>query len=54
VHNCVGRLRGEVRSCIADTDWLQARVYLLAFLNPLKGQPVPAFTARLANLHHRR
>jgi hypothetical protein len=35
---------------IANLDWQQGRVYFLAFLNLLRGQPVPALTARLASL----
>jgi hypothetical protein len=35
-------------------DWRLDRVYFLAFLNPLRGQPDPALTARLASLCHRR
>src|SRR5580704_8745678 len=44
-----------VRFCrVADLDWRLSRVYFLAFLNPSRGQPVPALTARLASLCHRR
>jgi hypothetical protein len=51
----IAAFRVNLRSCrIADFYWQQARVYFLAFLNPLKGQPVPALTARLANLYNRR
>jgi hypothetical protein len=39
---------------MVEFDWQQARVYFLTFLKPLTRQPAPAFTARLANLHHRR
>ena len=37
---------------VADLGWQQGRVYFLAFLNPLRGQPVHALTARLASLCH--
>jgi hypothetical protein len=47
---CIDVLSGR----IADLDWQQGRVYFLAFLNPSRGQPVPALTARLASLCHRR
>jgi len=30
-------------------DWRLGRVYFLAFLNPSRGQPDPALTARLAS-----
>jgi hypothetical protein len=46
-----GLPRHERRFCrIANLDWQQGRVYFLAFLNLLRGQPVPALTARLASL----
>jgi len=31
-------------------NWRLGRVYFLAFLNPSRGQPDPALTARLASL----
>jgi hypothetical protein len=34
---------------VADLDWRLSRVYFLAFLNPSRGQPDPALTARLAS-----
>jgi hypothetical protein len=39
---------------LADSDWRLARVYFLAFLNPIRGQPVSALAARLASLSHHR
>jgi len=55
VQNFTSRFRGNALTCgIADSGWQQGRVYFLAFLNPLRGQPVPALTARLASLWHRR
>jgi hypothetical protein len=40
----------NVRFCrVADLDWRLGRVYFLAFLNPSRGQPDPALTARLAS-----
>jgi hypothetical protein len=47
--------RGNVLSCrVAGLDWRSARVYFLAFLNPSRGQPVPALTVRLACVCHGR
>ena len=34
---------------VAGLDWRLGRVYFLAFLNPSRGQPDPALTARLAS-----
>ncbi len=40
----------NTRSCrVADLGWRLGRVYFLAFLNPSRGQPDPALTARLAS-----
>jgi len=52
----VGDVAAEARSHAALRTWAgsRGRVYFLAFLNPLRGQPVPALTARLASLCHRR
>jgi hypothetical protein len=45
----------NIRVCrVADLDWRLGRVYFLAFLNPSRGQPDPAPTARLASLCNRR
>jgi hypothetical protein len=45
----------DARICrVAALDGRSARVYFLAFLNPSRGQPEPALTARLACLCHRR
>ena len=52
---CDGMPRPDVRLCrVAGLDWRLGRVYFLAFLNPSRGQPDPALTARLASLSHRR
>jgi len=41
---------GNARSCrVAGLDWRLGRVCFLAFLNPSRGQPDPALTARLAS-----
>jgi hypothetical protein len=55
VRNFTSRLRKtSAHACrVADLDWWSARVDFLAFLNPLRGQPVSALTARLASLCHR-
>jgi hypothetical protein len=51
VHNFTSRFRGNALFCrIADLDWRLDRGYFLAFLNPSRGQPDPALTARLASL----
>lgn len=40
----------DILNCrFADLDWRLGRVYFLAFLNPSRGQPDPALTARLAS-----
>jgi hypothetical protein len=47
---CIASVRGDARSCrIVDLDRRLNRVYFLAFLNPSRGQPDPALTARLAS-----
>jgi hypothetical protein len=47
---CVGCETKNVRFCrVAGLDWRLGRVYFLAFLNPSRGQPDPALTARLAS-----
>ena len=44
-----------VRICrVADLDWRLGRVYFLPFLNPSRGQPDPALTARSASLCNHR
>jgi hypothetical protein len=44
----------NVRFCrVENLDWQLGRVYFLAFLNPSRGQPDPALTARLARPRHR-
>lgn len=38
---------------LRDVNWQLGRVYFLAFLNPSRGQPDPALTARLASPRYR-
>jgi hypothetical protein len=54
-YSYIAALGGNVLNCRAgDLDWRLGRVYFLAFLNPSRGQPDPALTARLASLCNRR
>ena len=47
------RFRGDAApsasAALRDLNWRLGRVYVLAFLNPSRGQPDPALTARLAS-----
>jgi hypothetical protein len=38
------------RAALRIWNWRLGRVYFLAFLNPSRGQPDPALTARVASL----
>jgi hypothetical protein len=38
-----------IDAALRALDWRLGRVYFLAFLNPFRGQPDPALTARLAS-----
>jgi hypothetical protein len=47
---CADYQSEKVRFCrVAGLEWRLGRVYFLAFLNPSRGQPDSALTARLAS-----
>jgi hypothetical protein len=42
-------IRTHASAALRIWNWRLGRVYFLAFLNPSRGQPDPALTARLAS-----